>query len=128
MGFLRGDRAPSSNVSRWVPRERKCRRSRLKGGLPIAFLSPLGVSKAPKKSITGQRRNVRRTLTATGSIAYARSDLSFIRAMLAQRKEDNMRKTGHRLLVTVASIMVVLQPFATCVFGQTSEPSSFYTF
>ncbi|TMB72357.1 MAG: hypothetical protein E6J54_10350 [Deltaproteobacteria bacterium] len=39
-----------------------------------------------------------------------------------------MRKTGHRLLVTVASIMVVLQTFATCVFGQTSEPSSFYTF
>ena len=38
-----------------------------------------------------------------------------------------MRKTGHRLLVTVASILVVLQSFATCVFGQ-SEPSSFYTF
>jgi probable HAF family extracellular repeat protein len=34
----------------------------------------------------------------------------------------------HRLFVTFASIIVALQTFGTFVFGQTSEPSSSYTF
>jgi probable HAF family extracellular repeat protein len=38
-----------------------------------------------------------------------------------------MRKPGHRLLLCFASIVIVLQTFATLTFGQTSEPSS-YTF
>jgi uncharacterized membrane protein len=43
-------------------------------------------------------------------------------------KRRSVRQTRHRSLLCFVSIIFILQTFATFVFGQTSDPSSSYTF